>query len=193
MSKAVKAKKEIIKPNKFSKSDIVSEVITKYPGAVEVLLSFGLNCVGCSLSTADSIEVGARSHGMGDDQIKDIMKALNEGAAKYAKEMMCVNGIFMSPMAEKAILNVASEEKKNGQPLRVEVQGDCCQDRQYLLDFDKQKADDVIYEFPKVKIIASPINAEKFKGSTIDFLDGPMGTGFKIDNPKANSCKCNGH
>ena len=190
MPKSIKAKEQVFAPLKFSKNDIINDVIGKFPAAIEILLSYGLNCVSCSLNSADSIEVGAKAHGIEVEKIKEIMQAINRASVKYAKEMLSAIDLFMSLKAEQAILKVAEEENKSLQPLRIEVQGDCCQDTQYVLDFDKQKSTDIEYKFPHVTIIATPTDAKKIGGCIIDYLDGPMGTGFKIDNPQMTECKC---
>jgi hybrid cluster-associated redox disulfide protein len=59
----------------------LADVVFKYPEAAEVLTDFGLHCVGCFASTFDTIEAGAKIHGMSDEEIGEMLERLNEVAA----------------------------------------------------------------------------------------------------------------
>lgn len=56
----------------------LAEVIFKYPQLAEVLLDFGLHCVGCMANSFDTIEMGAKVHGMSDQEIEEMVARLNE-------------------------------------------------------------------------------------------------------------------
>lgn len=60
---------------KISKEMTIGELVRSYPNAVPVLFSFGMGCVGCPSSQAETIEEAAMVHGMDLDQL---MTALNE-------------------------------------------------------------------------------------------------------------------
>jgi hybrid cluster-associated redox disulfide protein len=57
---------------KIIKNMNISEVIEKYPDAIQVFLMYGLSCIGCGFSEFETIEEGAKGHGM-DDELIDIM------------------------------------------------------------------------------------------------------------------------
>ncbi len=177
----------------FTGDDVIADVIARFPGAIETLLTYGLHCVGCSANTADTIAQGARSHGIDDATIETMLEAVNMKAEAFAATMLEGNGVFLSPVAHEAILAIAKTEKKTGTPLRVEVQGGGCDGFTYVLDFDASRPDDVVYPFGDVTLVAAPADAAKFAGSLIDYLDGPMGTGFKVDNPNPTGCTCGTH
>lgn len=44
----------------------------------EVLWAFGLHCVGCALSAEETIEDGAKAHGLPDEEIDELVAAMNE-------------------------------------------------------------------------------------------------------------------
>lgn len=178
---------------RFTEDSVIADVITTFPGAIETLLSYGLHCVGCSANTADSVGVGARSHGIPDATIAEMIQAVNDKAERFYASVLSAGGVMLTPAAEEAILRVAAEEKKAGIPLRVEVQGGGCAGFTYVMDFDPQRPDDVAYAFPRVTLVAAPEHAAKFGGSLIDYLDGPTGTGFKVDNPTPTGCTCGTH
>lgn len=56
----------------------IAQLINKYPDTAEVLLDYGLHCVGCIASSFDTIEVGAKMHGMSEDEIDKLVERINE-------------------------------------------------------------------------------------------------------------------
>jgi len=56
----------------------LAEVVFKYPAVAEVLLDHGLHCVGCMANSFDTIEMGAKVHGMSDEEIAELVERLNE-------------------------------------------------------------------------------------------------------------------
>ena len=65
-------------PIKVTKDDNLATVIQQYPGTEEILTDYGLHCVGCSLNAFDSVEAGAKIHGMDDEEISEMVERLNE-------------------------------------------------------------------------------------------------------------------
>lgn len=54
---------------------------------------------------------------------------------------------------------------------------------QYGLDFDSPRASDVVVKGPGWTIVMERGAARKSDGLSIDFVEGPQGAGFKINNP----------
>ncbi len=54
---------------------------------------------------------------------------------------------------------------------------------QYGMDFDAPRPGDVVVEAGPAKVLMSRATARKADGLIIDFVEGPGGSGFKIDNP----------
>ena len=63
---------------KIRKDSNLAEVVFKYPLAAEILLDYGLHCVGCIANSFDTIEMGAKVHGMSDEEINEIVERINE-------------------------------------------------------------------------------------------------------------------
>ena len=61
-----------------TKGATLGELVSKYPAAVEVMLGYGLHCVGCHVAAFETIEQGAKAHGMSDADIEKMMKEINE-------------------------------------------------------------------------------------------------------------------
>jgi len=56
---------------------LMSEIIQIYPETVEVMMEYGLHCVGCHFNVMDTVEQGCRIHGFSDEQIQLLIKDMN--------------------------------------------------------------------------------------------------------------------
>ena len=67
-----------------------------------------------------------------------------------------------------------------------------CSGFSYEMFFDSEiESADVVEAFGEVRVVVDPESAERLRGSTLDFRDGLMGSGFAIDNPNVTrSCGC---
>ena len=76
--------------------------------------------------------------------------------------------------------------------LRVAVVGGGCSGFQYALDFtDEAREDDLVYDVEGLTVYVDAVSARYLKGTTIDYVMGMAGAGFKFENPKAvGSCGC---
>ena len=59
----------------FKKTMTIEEVLTLDPNAEEVLLGFGMHCLGCPCSRAETIEDACMVHGI---NVEDLMNKLNK-------------------------------------------------------------------------------------------------------------------
>ncbi|MBI2414862.1 SUF system NifU family Fe-S cluster assembly protein [candidate division WWE3 bacterium] len=62
----------------LTKDSNIAQAVMKYPAIAEVLLDYGLHCVGCFANTFDSIETGAKIHGYLDEEIDEMVERINE-------------------------------------------------------------------------------------------------------------------
>jgi hybrid cluster-associated redox disulfide protein len=60
---------------KITKNMLIGEVISKYPKTIEVFLKQGLGCIGCGMAQLETIEQGAKAHGI---DIKKLVDELNK-------------------------------------------------------------------------------------------------------------------
>lgn len=74
----IKEKSKSTKPKKITKDYNLGELVSKYPQTIEVLLDYGLHCVGCGAMFFDSIEAGAKIHGYSDEEIDELVLRINE-------------------------------------------------------------------------------------------------------------------
>src|SRR5579875_398130 len=75
--------------------------------------------------------------------------------------------------------------------LRVGVRGGGCSGFQYALAFDQEREGDEIFVDKGIRLLVDRPSLPYVKGSTIDFVDGLQGAGFKVDNPNVvAACGC---
>lgn len=61
-----------------TKDMLLGSVVAEHPEAAEVMLEYGLHCVGCFANAYDTVEIGAKVHGMSDEEIEKMVKDVNE-------------------------------------------------------------------------------------------------------------------
>ena len=61
---------------KFTKEMSIMEALQAHPQAREVFMRHGLGCIGCMGATMESIEAGARMHGIDVDALLADLNAL---------------------------------------------------------------------------------------------------------------------
>jgi len=81
----------------------------------------------------------------------------------------------------KAALAGALAEAGAGESIHVMVDGKW----QHGLDVGPKGARDLEVEANGIKVFIAPTMAKRLDGLSIDFVDGPQGSGFKLDNPNA--------
>lgn len=61
----------------ITKNMTLSEVLSKYPKAIDVFLEYNLHCAGCSAAQFETIEQAAKAHGINVTKlIKDLNNAI---------------------------------------------------------------------------------------------------------------------
>ena len=60
---------------KITKDMTIGEVIETNPDAARILMSFGMGCIGCPASQAETLEEASLVHGMDIDKL---LEALNQ-------------------------------------------------------------------------------------------------------------------
>lgn len=61
----------------ITKNILINELIEKHPEVAQILMGYGLHCAGCHFSNEDTLELGARIHGIDDETIGMIVKDIN--------------------------------------------------------------------------------------------------------------------
>lgn len=170
----------------------IDEIFKKFPHKsprlAQELTNAGLNCVGCSAATWETLEAGMYSHGMGEDQISQLLGKLNQ----ILNEKEDPDTITITERAAKKYREILEEEGKAGWSLRFGERAAGCSGFEYFLDYsDKAKPGDLVLESQGIQIHLHHKSADRLMGSVIDYVDGLHGAGFKITNPNVKaSCGC---
>jgi hybrid cluster-associated redox disulfide protein len=64
----------------------INKLLAEYPESAEVLVDFGFHCIGCALAQYETIEQGAKAHGLSTKQIKKLLEELNSLGGKRTKK-----------------------------------------------------------------------------------------------------------
>jgi len=62
----------------ITKDTLISEILEKFPEAAEILMEYGLMCVGCPLAGRHSLEAIKNIYGFSDQDIEEILVRINK-------------------------------------------------------------------------------------------------------------------
>ena len=115
-----------------------------------------------------------------------------EGIHEHPTEHIDGPALSLTPKAIEMVRKTRDKEGLAGeQGLRVSVVGGGCSGFQYSLSFDGQKEGDVVADFDGVKVFIDEVSLPYLAGTTLDYVEGLHGAGFKFDNPRATrTCGC---
>ncbi len=178
-----------------SKEMSLGEIVTQHPRAIEVLSSFGVQCVGCGTDYSLSLEKTAKEKGLSEEKIVQLVKRINQ----RIKEDLLPNQsgenapiVSVSKKAAEKIKELMAKQEGKSQGLRFGAIPGGCSGFTYSLTFEEQQGkEDVVTESHGIKFFISESHLNLLKGTQIDFVDALQGSGFKIINPNAKStCGC---
>ena len=98
-------------------------------------------------------------------------------------------------LTPKAIEMVRKMKAKEGlgaeHGMRIGVVGGGCSGFQYSLKFDTKQEGDRVTDFDGVLVLVDEISLPYIAGTTLDYVEGLHGAGFRFDNPRASrTCGC---
>ena len=100
--------------------------------------------------------------------------------------------VLATENAVKKLIELKQAESSDNSFLRMGVKPGGCSRYSYEMFFDTEEFDgDVVEEYGDVNIVVDAQSLEHIKGSTLDYREGLMETGFSIDNPNVSrTCGC---
>ena len=100
--------------------------------------------------------------------------------------------ITLTDAAAEAVRGLLAQRNLSDYSLRVYVSGGGCSGIQYGMAFDNNiRTEDTVTDSNGIKVLVDEVSIKYLQGATVDYIDGPQGTGFKINNPNASSsCGC---
>jgi len=98
-------------------------------------------------------------------------------------------------LTPKAVEMVRKMHLKEGlgpyKGLRIGVVGGGCSGFQYQLNFDSEKEGDRVVDLGGVRVFVDDFSMPYIAGTTLDYVEGLHGAGFRFDNPRASrTCGC---
>jgi len=101
--------------------------------------------------------------------------------------------VLLTPKAAEMVKLTREQEGIDPEHgLRVAVRGGGCSGFEYALDYEKEaRPNDVIYDQHGLTVYVDGVSARYLQGTTIDYVFGMTGAGFKFGNPNASgTCGC---
>ena len=102
--------------------------------------------------------------------------------------------ITVSDKAAQMIQDVIDAQELKNAYLEFRITGGGCSGLQYglgLTEIDDLAIDELVYESNGIKIVTTLKESKYVEGCVIDYIDLPMGAGFKVTNPNATkTCGC---
>jgi iron-sulfur cluster assembly accessory protein len=93
--------------------------------------------------------------------------------------------------AEKVREFMEGQRAESEVGLRVGVRGGGCSGFQYALALDERRDDDHVFDASGIRVLVDPASLRYVDGSTVDFTESFMGSGFEVSNPNVvASCGC---
>ena len=104
---------------------------------------------------------------------------------------MAQQTIEISENAAKKIESLITQQHKEVHGLRVKVVGGGCSGLSYKMDLDTLRDGDRVFERENVKVLVDRKSFLYLRGTELDYADGLMDSGFKLQNPNVKrSCGC---
>jgi len=101
-------------------------------------------------------------------------------------------GVTVTDRAAEEVKNVLADQGESDAMLRIYVAGGGCSGLQYGMALETEPMEgDRIFEEKGIKLVIDQQSFPYLMGANVDYVEGLMGAGFKIDNPNAKaSCGC---
>lgn len=68
--------------NKVDDKMTLGDAIKNFPESAEIMMKYGLHCIGCHVAEWETIEQGALAHGMDAKQLNKMIREINEAISK---------------------------------------------------------------------------------------------------------------
>ena len=185
---------------KITRDMLIAEILAENPAKAqllsEMMIDFGIHCVGCGAAAFETLEQGVLGHGFSEEDLKNLVKQINEALKddsrlKESKDIKNFSLNFTKKAIEK-IKQILKKEKKEGGILRISVLSGGCSGLVYNLEIiNKPIKSDLNFKKSDINIAVAKDGIEMLDGIEIDFVDNLNESGFKFNNPNAEkSCGC---
>ena len=184
----------------ISKDTTIADILANNPDKArllsEIMIEFGIHCVGCGAAAFETLEQGVLGHGFSEKDLNSLITDLNKAIS--GEEIVVETSvpenftIKLSDIAIKKVKDIMKAENKEGEILRVSVLAGGCSGYTYDLEVIPQaQKSDIIMRQDNVQIAVDKESTEFLNNTIIDFIDTLNESGFKFNNPNATKeCGC---
>ncbi len=132
---------------------------------------------------------------MSEPQIEANTPAASDSAPSPAdaiQDPAMVGALALTEVAAAKVREIReAEEIEASYGLRVKVMGGGCAGFQYDLYFDEPAEGDNVFDVQGIQLLCDQMSFMYLMGTTIDYVEGLQGAGFKFGNPNTTgSCGC---
>jgi iron-sulfur cluster assembly accessory protein len=115
-----------------------------------------------------------------------------QSAPAQAIDTASLPDVKLTPKAIEMVRKMHAKEALSAEHgMRIGVVGGGCSGFQYSLNFDTQKDGDRVTDFGGLMVLVDEISLPYIAGTTLDYVEGLHGAGFRFDNPRASrTCGC---
>jgi hybrid cluster-associated redox disulfide protein len=166
----------------ITKEMTMGEIIEKIPEAADVMLSYGLHCIGCFINSYETLEEGALGHGLTPGDIDHMVREINALAQQDHAPQVVHDGITVTDRAITQIKTLQKKEEKQGWPLQLEYLDLPSGEKEFFMEFIPQPLPfhhKIVLDQDVILLIAKE-NMADLQGLTIDYAEGPEGGMFRF-------------
>ena len=67
-----------MKKDKITEKMNIADIVNKKPASVEIMMKYGMHCIGCHMAAWETLEEGAKVHGMSKEKLKKMVEEINK-------------------------------------------------------------------------------------------------------------------
>jgi iron-sulfur cluster assembly accessory protein len=189
--------------NKISKEMTIADILNVDPSKTklisEILIDFGIHCVGCHANAFETLEEGVLGHGYSENELNTLVENLNkllsgEKVETINKETKVPSNfsVKLTTNALNKVKEIMKKEGKENEILRASVLSGGCSGYTYDLEVvPNAEKSDIKLKQEDVNIAIERDSTEFLNGTEIDFIDTLNESGFKFNNPNSSKeCGC---
>jgi hybrid cluster-associated redox disulfide protein len=184
VKKTIPAKKKVSKktPSGITKEMTMGEIIEKVPEAADVMLSYGLHCVGCFISSYETLEEGSLGHGLTPGDIDHMVREINALTPEEHPASIVQEGITMTERAIQQIQIFQKEKRKQGWPLQIEYVDLPNGEKEFFMEFVPRGLhhQHKIVFTPDISLLIAKDNIQELRGLLVDYEKGKTEEGFRF-------------
>ncbi len=183
----------------------LGDIIAAHPAAAAVVSRYGLHCSGCHANVLDTLEMGARGHGLGDVEIRAMVLEINQvaqgktpapapadGHAAKASEFCSIIGnpgtVNLTDGAAAHLRALLERRRRARYGIRIGIHNEGPAGYIYYLDLErKPKRGDVVLKERGLKFFVDSSIERLIRGLHVDYESGFEGDGLRFTNPNLSN------